>query len=40
MNDILEQIIDELVESDLTAYDLKLALDIIEKYKSGNGEKK
>lgn len=33
MNEILEQIIDELVESDLTAYDLKIALEIIEKYK-------
>lgn len=33
MNDILEKIIDELVESDLSAYDLKVALEIIEKYK-------
>lgn len=33
MDDILQQIIDELVESDLTAYDLKIALEIIEKYK-------
>lgn len=33
MDDILEKIIDELVESDLSAYDLKLALEIIEKYK-------
>lgn len=33
MDDILEKIIDELVESDLSAYDLKVALEIIEKYK-------
>lgn len=33
MNEVLEKIIDELVESDLTAYDLKTALEIIEKYK-------
>lgn len=33
MDDILEKIIDELVESDISAYDLKVALEIIEKYK-------
>lgn len=33
MDDILDQIIDELVESDLTPYDFKIAVEIIEKYK-------
>lgn len=33
MNDILEQIIDELVESEITAYDFKVVVEIIEKYK-------
>lgn len=33
INELLDKIIDELVESDLSAYDLKVALEIIEKYK-------
>lgn len=33
MDETLEQIIDELVESDITAYDFKVVVEIIEKYK-------
>lgn len=33
MNEILDKIIDELIESDLTAHDFKIAVEIIEKYK-------
>lgn len=32
-NEVLSMIIDELVESDLTAHDFKIAVEIIEKYK-------
>lgn len=33
MDEILDKIIDELVESDLTAHDFKITIEIIEKYK-------
>ena len=38
MDEILDKIIEELVESDLTAYDLKTALEIIEKYREKVGD--
>ena len=33
MDEVLDKIIDELVESDLTPHDFKIAVEIIEKYK-------
>lgn len=33
MNEVLDEIIDELVESDITAHDFKIVVEVIEKYK-------
>lgn len=39
MNDILDKIIVEIAESDISAYDFKIVDEIIEKYKEKGTDK-